>query len=277
MATLLAGDLAAAEPRASSCPSPAEVESELAKTGVTGVAAPNVEVVGDRMHVWLRGRDGTTVGSREVDAPADCRERATVAAVLVATWMGIWPEGPKPTSAGPAVDAAPVPAPRRGTELGLALGGAYDGNAAAPGLAIDVRRELLGPLWLWFGLATSTERELTFGQAKAGYVRPAFDVGGALRFGRGAMRADFAASGKFGIVVFRGKDMPVTYSKTHPVTGASASLRLILQRERLSPFFVATATYWIGGQRLTVDDAVGVGATLPRWDASLGLGLFWSP
>jgi hypothetical protein len=277
LATLLAGDLAADPLRGSPCPSPAEVETELAKTGVTGVAPPEVELVGDRMHVSLRSRDGATLGSREVDAPSDCRERATVTAVLVATWMGIWPEGPRPPSVTPTADPVPVPVSPRRIEIGLTLGGAYDGNAAAPGIALEARRELLGPWWIWVGVAASTDRELAFGQAKAGYVRPALELGPAVRLGSGALRVDLAASGRLGIASFRGKDMPVTYAKTHLVSGASGNLRLILQRQSLSPFLVATATYWMGGQRLTVDDAAGISAALPRWDAGLGLGLFWSP
>jgi hypothetical protein len=275
LATLLAGDLASDPLREQPCPNSAEVESELARTGVTGVAPPDVEVVGDRMHVLLRGRDGVTVGSREVEAPRSCRERATVAAVLVATWMGIWPEGPRASGAAP--EAVPRPAPPRRTEIGLTVAGAYDGNAATPGIAFEARRELLGPWWFWLGLSSTAERDRDFGQAKAGYLRPSLDLGPALRLGRGPLQADLAASGRLGAAVMRGKEMPVTHSKTHLVSGASASLRLILASQRWSPFISAATTYWFGGQQLTVDDAAGLTATLPRWDASLGLGLFWSP
>jgi hypothetical protein len=55
------------------------------------------------------------LGSREVEAPASCHERATVAAVLVATWMGVWPEGPMPVPT-PAVRQE-VPAPHDPTPL----------------------------------------------------------------------------------------------------------------------------------------------------------------
>jgi len=74
------------------CPDPSEIEAQLVRLGVGGGTRPEITIADDRMRVVLRGQDGVTLGSREVEAPASCHERATVAAVLVATWMGVWPQ-----------------------------------------------------------------------------------------------------------------------------------------------------------------------------------------
>src|SRR5512140_2911165 len=118
---LVAGEPAVnSEPQASACPSTDEVAAELARVGATGSPAPDIVVEAGRMRVILRDRNGGLVGSREVEAPPSCRERATVAATFVATWMGVWPAGAlaSPPPPAPAVAPPPPPAPRR-TQLGL--------------------------------------------------------------------------------------------------------------------------------------------------------------
>jgi hypothetical protein len=270
--------------------------------GAAGVAPPEIAVAGDRMRVVLRGRDGATVGTREVEAPATCHERATVAAVLVATWMGIWPKAPeaagpseKPTNptgdpesrtatasppSPPAADtstpAPPAASSERRAEYGLALAAAIDSNATAAGIAIEVRERLLGPLGGFVGLTATTERNQHVGVATAGYLRPALEAGAVVRIGRGRVQGEVGASGRLGILFVRGKDLPVTHSAAHVAPGAAASLRLIFAGRRFSPFVSATSAYWFGERRLTLDDD-GAVAELPRWDFGLGIGLLWSP
>jgi hypothetical protein len=274
------------ETDSASCPSEAEVAAELFRLGAEQGSHPEISFEGDRMRVVLHGRDGATVGSREVEAPARCHERATVAAVLVATWMGIWPEGPKPvgpppppvvTQSPPPPVTAPAPtAPGRRTEVGLALTGAHDGNAAAWGVAIEVRRRLVGPWRAGVGLTSTSERDRGVGPAFGGYTRPALEMGPALRFLHGRVQAEIGASARLGIVVLRGKDMPVTYRKMHAAAGMASNLRLVLAGEQFSPFIIATGSYWFGRQQLELDDDVAT-ADLPHWDAGVGLGLLWAP
>jgi hypothetical protein len=289
LVALIAGDSAAdSQPQGPPCPSPAEVDAELARVGAVGVTPPDLEVVGDRMRVVLHGRDGAPVGSREVEAPRTCHERATVAAVLVATWMGIWPESPKTASPSPSPSpplspaSASAPSPpsapsgAAGAELGLALLGAHDGNAAALGFAFEVGRPLLGPLRGWAGVTATTERERRVGPAVGGYLRPAVELGPALRLGRGRVQVDLALSARLGVLILRGKDLPVTYRKTRLAPGAAANLRLVLSGERLSPFVVIGGNAWLAPQELRLDDADAT-ADLPRWEVTAGLGGFWAP
>ncbi len=289
LAALTVGELAADPHPEGPCPSRADVEAELARVGAVGVAPPDVSVVGDRMHVVLRGRDGATVGSREVEVPETCYERATVAAVFVATWMGIWPEAPKAAAApppalpSPPADtlSAPVPSSMSSgaspTEIGLAVVGAHDGNAAALGGAIEVRRQLVGPLLGWAGVSATTERDRRVGPAAGGYLRPALDLGPAFRLGGGRVQADLAASGRLGVLILRGKDLPVTHQKVHVVPGVAAQMRVVIAGERLSPFVVVGGCYWFGQQQLWIENELTATADLPRWDVEAGLGLFWAP
>ena len=301
LAALIATDVTAAPPPAA-CPTQAELDAELARVGAVGIAPPEITVGGDRMRVVLRGRDGAPVGTRDVQAPATCHERATVAAVLVATWMGIWPKAPeaasaseKPTnptgnpesstaaptslSAPAAAESPPAPsaAPHeRKAEYGLALVAAIDSNSSATGIAIEVRQRLAGSLRGFAGLLATTERNQNVGPAVAGYLRPALEAGAVVRIGRGRVQGEVGASGRLGILFVRGKDLPVTHSAAHVAPGAAASLRLIFAGRRFSPFASATSAYWFGERRLTLDDD-GAVAELPRWDFGLGIGLLWSP
>ena len=265
-----------------SCPSPADVEAALVRLGAERCAYPEISVAGDRMRVVLRGLDGATVGSREVEVPATCHERATVAAVLVATWMGIWREETKPalalpppaaTSHAPQPKAATSPGPR--IEIGLAVMGAYDGGAAG-GVAIEMRRRLLGPWRALVGLTSTSERERGVGPTTAGYTRPSFEMGLALRLLRGRVQTEVGGSARLGVAILRGKDMPVTHLKMQAVSGMAANLRVVLAREQFSPFVVATGSYWFGRQKLALDDNAAT-ADLPHWDAGVGLGLMWAP
>lgn len=278
-------------PRGVACPSDAELETELARAGAGDVPAPELEVGEDRMRVVLRGRDGALLGSREVEAPASCRERAAVAAVLVATWMGIWPAAPAPAPprdapppAEPVAPATPIVTevasasvpPARAIELGLHVGGAHDGSAAALAAAVELRRAVSGPLRVAIAASATSERDRNIGGAHAGYLRPAIEVGPVVRLGRSALQGEVGASARLGLLVVRGKDLAIAHRVSHPVPGAATSMRLVLARRQVSPFLAAGFGYWFVRQRLTLDDD-GATAELPRWDVTASMGLLWAP
>lgn len=161
--------------------------------------------------------------------------------------------------------------------MGLAVTGAYDGSAAAWGAAIELRRQVVGPWRAWVGLTSTSERERGVGPALAGYTRPAIEMGPAFRLLRGRLQAEIGGSARLGLAILRGKDMPVTHLKMHVVPGMASNLRLVLAREKLSPFIIATGGYWFARQQLTLDDDAAATADLPHWDAGVGLGLLWAP
>ena len=279
-------DSAAPEP----CPTEREVEAELVRLGAERGARPEITITDNVMHVVLRSQEGMIVGSREVEAPTGCRERATVAAVFVATWMGIWPEaasGAKPVSpatpglavAKPVVIVPPAPpAPVAGSsaEIALAIAGAYDGNAAALGLALSASRALSGGFRAFVAAYATTERDRSVGLATAGYIRPTLEAGPALRIGHGAISAEIGLSGRLGLLIVRGKDLPVTHSAAHATPGGGANVRLYLGSKWLVPFAFASGAYWFDRQTLTLDSDK-TQSHLPRWDVAAGLGVLWAP
>lgn len=268
------------------CPDPILVEEQLVRLGIAGGTRPEITVVDDKMRVVLLAQDGTTLGSREVEAPVSCQERATVAAVLVATWMGVWPHSDQAVSSPPVVDNLPkpvvaaIPEPSKparlhGVDFGFALMGAYDGNGFASGLAVESRWRLLGPLRGFVGFSATTEREKIVGLGRAGYTRPALEAGPLLGLGSGRVRGELGLSGRLGLLILRGKGLPVTHAATRALPGAAALLRLVFVGRTLSPFFTVVGATWFGRETAILDDNLAT-AELPRWDLQVGLGILWA-
>ena len=109
-------------PMGTTCPSRDAVAAELDRLGAVAALAnlgsPEITVKDTKMRVVLRGRDGSTLGTREVAAPEDCNERATVAAVFIAAWVGAWTTTPLDEAqavkldVNPAVFPSSLPPPR---------------------------------------------------------------------------------------------------------------------------------------------------------------------
>jgi len=99
-------------PVGTTCPRADAVAAELERLGATlalaALGSPEITVKDAQMQVVLRGPDGSLLGTREVAAPDDCDQRATVAAVFIAAWVGIWTTAP--LAEGPQAEI-PNPAP----------------------------------------------------------------------------------------------------------------------------------------------------------------------
>jgi hypothetical protein len=108
------------------CPSVEALFAELDRLGTTDAVAkigtPEVEVEGATMRVSLRASDGSISGIREVAAPDDCQERATVAATLISAWVGAFPTDGFPENDSPAAGRH-------------AMGSGTDPKTTAPGLS----------------------------------------------------------------------------------------------------------------------------------------------
>lgn len=259
------------------CPDPDDVAAQLARLGVNQGTQPEIAITGDRMRVALRGPDGAMLGSREVEAPAACHERATVAAVLVATWMGVWPEARAQAPAPPAPRETPAPQdPTPRASFGLSLLTALDGNGLAWGAGVETLIHLLGPVHAVLAVSATTEREQPIGPAHVAYMRPALAVGPVLALGRGRLRWQLGATGQGGMLIMRGKGLATDHRTSSAELGAGAFLRVLLAGTWGTPFVNLGAVTWFGRQRATLDDAPDT-AELPRWDAQLALGVCFSP
>ena len=98
MASLLWAGTVVVLPTGTTCPSGDAIAAEIDRLGVVAALAalgsPEVTVKDASMHVVLRGRDNSMLGARDVAAPEACHERATVAAVFIAAWVGEWTTAP---------------------------------------------------------------------------------------------------------------------------------------------------------------------------------------
>ena len=85
-------------PKGTTCPSGEAIAAELdrldAAAALAALGSPEITIKDTKMHVVLRGPDGSILGTREVAAPEACHERATVAAVFIAAWVGEWTTAP---------------------------------------------------------------------------------------------------------------------------------------------------------------------------------------
>jgi len=85
----------------------AELDRLGASTALAVLGTPEVAIDDKRMRVVLRSRDGSVIGDREVVAPDDCHERASVAAVFIAAWVGVWSTEPVRSGAPRKAEVAP--------------------------------------------------------------------------------------------------------------------------------------------------------------------------
>jgi hypothetical protein len=118
IAALLPAGAVTVSPIGTTCPSGDAIAAELYRLGAVAalatVGSPEVTVKDKTMQVVLRGQDGSMLGAREVAAPEACSERAAVAAVFIAAWVGAWTttplaEGPDYQLAAPNYKAATLP------------------------------------------------------------------------------------------------------------------------------------------------------------------------
>jgi len=81
-----------------SCPSGDAIVAELDRLGavaaLSALGSSQVTIKDTKIRVVLLGRDGSLLGDREAAAPEDCNERAAVAAVFIAAWVGVWTTTP---------------------------------------------------------------------------------------------------------------------------------------------------------------------------------------
>jgi hypothetical protein len=87
----------------------------------------------------------------------------------------------------------------------LVVLGAWDGQALAAGLALESQWRLAGPLRGFVALSATTEREISVGPGRAGYLRPALEAGPSVQLGSGSVRGELLLSGRLGLLVIRGK------------------------------------------------------------------------
>jgi len=276
------------------CPERRAVEQELDRLGAPPALAqtgtPDVSVDAGGMRIVLRGRDGKVLGMREVAAPEACQERAVVAAVVIAAWLGEW-SAAEPGAAAPAPPSAPSvlvrapalpPAPSAGARaparIELAAFGSvvHDGDvgtwAAGGELAYG-----LGDRFSVTGRGHATgERTQALGPGQAAYRSLGFGAG--ISWRRWLSRAVLldAGGGPEALrTALRGEGLSAPRDGTAWSLAIDARIRLGLRLGPVVPFVQGGAAYLLATPKLTLDDRPET-LTLSRWNVAAGLGLLFS-
>jgi hypothetical protein len=227
------------------------------------------------------------LGQREVAAPDACHERAVVAAVVIAAWLGEWSGGenrattPSPASPPPPVltrpPAPPPPAPRSAPRIDIAAFGfgVHDGDVGTWGVGGEVGYQLAGPFSvLALGQGTG-ERSQALGPGRAAYSSLSIGAGISWRrrLGRGLL--DLGLAPEATRVALRGQQLATTRTATAWSLAGDGRIRLGLRLGAVVPFLYADAAYALVTSRLTLDDLSNQ-VTLSRWNVAGGLGVLFS-
>lgn len=261
-----------------SCPAPAEVAAALQALG-TGASGPSRYVaqlseLSEGLSLTLRSPAGDVVASREVRTRADCGQRATAVAVVLAAWEA--------ELAGAPQQAAVLPQPpawnwRLGAEAALAM-------TDHSGLRLLPAGAVVGQLWRgdsrWGGLArlgAAWPSRGPLASAEMVWMRPlvSLEAGPWFRWaepGGSALQAEVAA----GVSVLRvwGEGFAVDDSSTGVDLSLSPGLRWIFGSGELRPELALGGTFWLIPQQVRV---IGSSQTrvLPQWEVRAAAGFLW--
>jgi hypothetical protein len=266
------------------CPASRAIEDNLASLGaLRGLAqlgSAEVRLEGPRMLVAFRDRGGEHLGLRVVTAGDDCGARATLAAAVIAAFVGKWTEtqlaDPRPPSES-AVEstsrtASPSsPSPTLGGELGVVALGLHDTDAAA--LGVGGRLDLvLGP-WLIAGLGeASTERTRGLGSGVGAYATRRGGVGFGFRPQGGKLFWDLSLLLMVERLTLEGRDVDQGKSATTWDFVLGGDIRLGWRGRRFRPFLLLGAAYTVPPQQMALVDS-DLRVTVSAFNARLGLGV----
>jgi opacity protein-like surface antigen len=279
---------------APTCPERHAVEQELDRLGAAPALAqkgtPDITVDDSGMRIVLRGRDGKVLGMREIAAPAACQERAVVAAVVIAAWLGEWSASeprataPAPPSATPVLMRAPAPppaptvAPRARPRIDLAAFGSvvHDGDVGTWAAGGELAFGLGDRFSVTAQGHTTGERTQALGPGQAAYQSLGLGAGVSWRRPLGhTLLLDAGAGPEVLRTALRGEKLSTPRDATAWSLAIDARIRLGLRLGPVVPFVYGGAAYALARAKLTLDDRPDT-LTLSRWNVAAGLGLLFS-
>lgn len=260
---------------ATACPARSDVEAALAQRGekeaVAALRRSDVTVQGQVLRVTLRDETGTVIGVREVEAPADCAARVSLAAVLLTAWARTWD---KTTLVALPPPKSRVPAPTgRQIEIGVAAGGADDGDARALAGALLGGVQIREAWGVTFALETTGWRQVDVGPGVGRYLVSRLGAGPSFRHGASAW-FDVALLPQLTLLVVEGRGL--VSSRTSGLWGAALATRLRAGAAwgASAPFVSLGLSRSVMRETLTLDDDRSTRA-LSSWDVNLELGVSW--
>jgi len=258
-----------------SCPAANEVESALQSLGTSEDSSHIAQLVeiSDGLTLTLRSSRGELLASRRVQTHAECSQRATAVAVVLAAWEA--------DLAGAQQQAPVLPPPpgwrwRVGAEAALGL-------THHSGIRLLPNGALLGQLWRgdarwgWLGrIGSSWPSRSPLATADVVWMRPllSLEAGPWLRVAEalGELHLELTA----GVSVLRlwGEGFSVDDSSTGLDVGVSPGLRWQLGQGALRAQLSLAATFWLVPQQVRVAGSSQI-RVLPQWELRGGIGLLW--
>jgi hypothetical protein len=274
------------------CPAAADIAARVAALlpAAHTTDAPDVVRLDDdaagALRVTLNRPDGTPLGERALARTFSCDDLAAAVAVVVAAWESdVHPEFQPPPGPAPAISVTPTspPVPRARTptrfDVGAALSGSLAPTSDGAGPALGA---LLAGSWTpaharvgaRLTLATTTLRDLSLASGHVSWRRFEAGLGPQLRLTSVDKRwaLDLHADARLAWLKAAGDGFTNDSSAGSVDPGIGAGVRVLRFQGDVAPWLELAADEWPRGQQAYATPS-GASVTLPRFDATLALGL----
>jgi hypothetical protein len=229
---------------------------------------------------------------RTIPVTADCEERAELAALLIASWLDVMPEGghlkppgipPRETgeivriSGGGRDPDAPQTRTSTRTLIGAGLLGMVDENGASTGLVLSASMpDLVEDFGLLFDASLGLPRSLGVGQGTAKYYRPTLALKASAAVFRKHWRLRVVVGPALGVLSVSGSGYVENLSDTTVMWGLDFGLVLARAWDQNEAWVSLGSDAWPQGRQIrSKPDSMDIGVTLPQWEGRLIAGFSW--
>lgn len=297
LAILAAPAAASAETRVvsdSGCPSADAVSVRLlglvpARGAASTVASVHSEAQSLRIELATPGEPNQR---RTIPVAGSCEERAELAALLIASWLDVMPEGahlkapgipPRETgeivrmSGGGRDPDAPRTRTSTRTLVGVGFLGMADENGASSGLVLSVTMpDLVEEFGLLFDASLGLPRSLSVGQGTARYYRPTLALKVSAAAFRKVWRVRVVVGPALGVLNVKGSGYDENLSDTTVMWGVDFGLVLARAWGQNEAWVALGANAWPQGRKIrSKPDELDLEVMLPQWEGRLMAGFSW--
>ncbi len=278
----------------SGCPSGDAISARLlglvsARGPASAVASVHSEAQSLRIELSTPGEPNQR---RAIPVTASCEERAELAALLIASWLDVMPEGahlkapgipPRETgeivrmSGGGRDPDAPGTRTSTRTLVGAGLLGMADENGVSAGLVLSaVMPDLVEDFGLLFDASLGLSRSLTVGQGTARYYRPTIALKASAAALRKVWRLRVVVGPALGVLRVNGSGYDENLSDTTVMWGVDFGLVLARAWGRNEAWLALGADAWPQERKIrSKPDELDIEVMLPQWEGRLMVGFSW--
>lgn len=248
-----------------------------------------IEAAGLGLQIELRSHAGDVLFSRRLTSHGTCAELATVAAVVIASWVAErdpdislrQPGMPLPRTASPpmaAVKSQPKTAAPSGRlsqlDISVGLGGSANsaGWVGATRAEAGARGRRLGAR---VGFATETSRDATIGKGGVSWRRYGLSAGPSVSLVQAVLELEARAELFAGLTTATGHDLDANRQSTGLAPGVGVALRLGTMGGWLRPWIDLGGQYWLADQEIAItrEPTTNARVRLPRIEARIFAGI----